>query len=297
LFDEAVHECPQFALAWAALGNAYCMLARLGVVASRKAFPKVKTSAERALETEDLAEARTALAHYELFYQHDSNAAEASLLRALAINPGYPQALGAYGQLLTALGRHKDAVAMMRRACEVDPFSGYTAIMLGWTLYYAQDFEGALTQLNRAMKLDSSLWVGHTSAGMVLERLGKVEDAVAEFRVAIEHSENSALAKAHLAFGFAMLGDKSSASEVLKSLLKLRQKHYFSPYWIAVVCAGLNDRHEALKWLETAAEERCSWIVFAREDPKFDSLHSDAQFQRVVSAIHPAHHTGLADSS
>jgi DNA-binding winged helix-turn-helix (wHTH) protein/tetratricopeptide (TPR) repeat protein len=292
LFEEAVRECPQFALAWAALGNAYCVLERLGAIASRKAFPKVKASADKALETEDLAEARTALAYYEFFYQHDSNAAEASLLRALTINPGYPQALGAYGQLLTALGRHKDAVAMMRRACDVDPFSGYTAIMLGWTLYYARDFEGALTQLKHSMELDSSLWVGHTSAGMVLEGLGRVEEAVAEFRVAVLHSENSALAKAHLAFGLARQGDKLGAAEILKSLAKLRQKHYFSPYWMAVISTALDDRSEALNWLEIASEERCSWIVFAREDPKFDSLHSDARFRRVVDATHPVHHSG-----
>ena len=134
LFDEAVRECPQFALAWAALANAYCTMARLGILASRKAFPKVKASAEKALEIEDLAETRTSLAYHHFFYEHDWNATEAAWLRALAINPEFPPALGGYGQLLTALGRHKDAVDMMRRACGVDPFSVHTGILLGTAL-------------------------------------------------------------------------------------------------------------------------------------------------------------------
>lgn len=287
LFDEAVRECPQFALAWAALANSYCVLARLGVLPSRKAFPRVKASAEKALEIEDLAEARTALAYYHLLYEHDWNAAEADLVRALAIDPGYPLALGGYAQLLAALGRHKDAVAMMRRACDLDPFSGYTSIMLGWVLYYAGDYEGALAPLKHSMELDPSLWISHTTTGMILERLGRMEEAVAEFRLAIEHSGQSALAKAHLAYGLAKLGDKAGATDVLNTLLRLRQRRYFTPYWIAAIHMALNAPSEALKWLEMATEERCSWILFAREDPKFAALRSDPRFQHVVDATNP----------
>ena len=132
LFDEAVREYPGFAWAWAALANAYCVLARLGMLPSRKAFPKVKTSADKAIQIEDLAQARTARAYYQLLYQHDWNAAEADLVRALAIDPGDSLARGGYAQLLVALGRHDDAVAMMRRACDLDPLSGFRWLLLGF---------------------------------------------------------------------------------------------------------------------------------------------------------------------
>ena len=55
------------------------LVARLGIGPSRKVFPRVKAAAEKALEIEDLPEARTALAAYHLFYEHDCNAAEANL--------------------------------------------------------------------------------------------------------------------------------------------------------------------------------------------------------------------------
>jgi len=38
LFEDAVRECPQFALAWAALANAHCVQARMGMVPSQRAF-------------------------------------------------------------------------------------------------------------------------------------------------------------------------------------------------------------------------------------------------------------------
>ena len=285
LLDAAVRECPKFALAWATLATSYCVQARLGIQPSRKAFPKVKACVEKALDTEDVAEARTAMAYYHFHYEHNWSAAEASLLRALAIDPAYPLALGAYAQLLAALGRHDYAVEMMRRARDVDPYSGYTGIMFGWTLYYAGKYEEALAQLQSATEIDSSLWIGHMSMGMVLERLGRTEQAVAEFRSAVEYSENGGMAKALLAYGLASHGDKAAAIEILDSLLRLRLRRYFSPYWIAMIYASLHDRSEAFRWLETAAEERCSWVVFVREDPKFASLRSDSRFQSIVDAV------------
>jgi hypothetical protein len=87
--------------------------------------------------------------------------------------------------------------------------------------------------------------------------MGKRCEAVAEFRVAVEHSDHSSLTRSHLAYGLACQGDKAGAVEILDSLLLLRRKHYFSPYRIAVIHAGLDNRSEALNWLETANEEQC----------------------------------------
>ena len=285
LFEAAVHESPKFVLAWTALANAHCVAARLGTVPSGKIFPKVKSCVDKALGIEDIPEARTALAYYQFFYELDWNSAETNLLRALAIDARYPLAVGGYAQLLAVLGRHEEAVFLMRQACELDPFAGYTAIMFGWALYYARNFEASLEQQKKAMKIDSSLWLGHASAGMALERLGKMEAAVAEFRLAMEYSDASSLSKAHLAFGLARLGDTAAATEILTELLKLRAAHYFSAYWIAVIYVGLDQPSEALKWLEIAVKERCSWIPLAREDPKFTCLHSDPRFHRMVSGI------------
>ena len=54
---------------------------------------------------------------------------------------------------------------------------------------------------------------------MVLERLGEVQGAVAEFRLALEYSDDSSLAKAHVAYGLARLGDRAGATEILNTLL------------------------------------------------------------------------------
>jgi TolB-like protein/Tfp pilus assembly protein PilF len=294
LFEEAVQEYPRFPQAWASLASAHCVHARLGIAPSCKVFPRVKAAAERALEIEDLPEARTALAAYHLFYEHDYNAAETNLVRALAVDPGCPLALGEYAQLLAALGRHEDAVGLMRRACDANPFSSYTGVMLGWTLYYARNYEAALSQLRHVMEMDSSLWTCHTTMGMVLERLQRTEEAIVEFRLAVEQSNQSSLAKAHLAYGLAQSSDRAGASEILDRLIKVRKRHFFSAYWIATIYVALNEPASVLQWLDLAAKDRCSWIVFLREDVNFAPMHSDPRFRNLLTqAFAPA----LAHSS
>jgi tetratricopeptide (TPR) repeat protein len=287
VFESAVKESPQFAMAWAALANAHCIQTRLGTVPPSSALPRAKYYAYNALAIEDLAEARTALAYYQFLYEHAWDAAETSFLRALALDPKYPLALGGYAQLLAALGRHEEAVLLLHQACELDPFASYSALMFGWALYYARKYEPALVQLKKGLELAPSSWVGHTSAGMAYERLGLLEEALSEFRLAQVYSGDSALAKGHVAYGLARMGDKAGAREILCTLLALREERYFSPYWIALIHLALDQIDEALRWLECAVKERCTWIVFAREDPKFSRLHSDPRFQHLLSGVCP----------
>jgi hypothetical protein len=47
----------------------------------------------------------------------------------------------------------------------------------------------------------------------------------------------------------------------------------------------LGRHREAIQWLEVAAEERSSWIVFAREDPKLASLRYDKQFYHILNSL------------
>lgn len=289
LLEQVVHECPRFALAWAALGDVYCLTARLGLAQSSEMFPEVRQCAAKALEIEDLAEGRTLLAYYHLFYDHEWTTAEAAFLAALAIDAKYPPALGGYTQLLSAMGRHNEAVALLRDACDADPAVSYTKTMLGWAMYYAGDYDGALDQLQKAAQLDSSLWFTHSSAGMALEQLGRISEAIDEFRLAMELSKNSILARANLAFGLARAGERAEATAMLRTILKQRKRHYFSPYWIAAIYLALNNTAEALDWLEAAARERCGWFIFAREDPKFASLRGNVRFRRAVLGINLAH--------
>jgi hypothetical protein len=45
---------------------------------------------------------------------------------------------------------------------------------------------------------------------------------------------------------------------------------------------GLGEKEQALKWLETAYEERAAHIPTINVEPVFEGLHSDPHFQELV---------------
>ena len=70
-----------------------------------------------------LAEAYTSLGSIEGF-QKDYEAAEAAYQRALELNPNYARAYHWYAVLLrNALGRHAEALELIKKAAELDPRS------------------------------------------------------------------------------------------------------------------------------------------------------------------------------
>jgi hypothetical protein len=84
-------------------------------------------------------------------------------------------------------------------------------------------------------------------------------------------------------------GDRAGANEILNGLLNVRKRHFFSAYWIAAIYVALNEPAPALKWLDLAVEERCSWIVFLREDANFTPMRSDPHFRNLLDrALAPA---------
>ena len=49
----------------------------------------------------------------------------------------------------------------------------------------------------------------------------------------------------------------------------------------------LGDRDEAFDWLTRAVQERSGWIAYLRVDPRLDSLHGDARFERLFASARP----------
>jgi Tfp pilus assembly protein PilF len=85
---------------------------------------QAKASASRALEIDtSLAEAHSSLAFLEFEADWDFKGAEEEFKQAIDLNPGYAAAHHWYAVLLSALGRHDEAMAEMERARRLDPLS------------------------------------------------------------------------------------------------------------------------------------------------------------------------------
>jgi adenylate cyclase len=124
LFQQVLEKDPDNALAYAGLAESYGILPFYGGALPKDAFPKAKAAALKALELDSsLAEAHAALGFVLLYWDWDWSAAESELKRAIELKPSYVVGHHWYGEYLSAMGRHEQAIAEIRRAQELDPLS------------------------------------------------------------------------------------------------------------------------------------------------------------------------------
>ncbi len=58
--------------------------------------------------------------------------------------------------------------------------------------------------------------------------------------------------------------------------------HYVSPVFMAVAYVGLNQKDEALTWLERAYDEDDEMLPFLKVSPGWDPLRSEPRFQALL---------------
>lgn len=84
---------------------------------------------------------------------------------------------------------------------------------------------------------------------------------------------------------YAIAGRPNEAYKILDELQSESQTGYVSPFYVALVYAGLKDESRTMEWLEKAYADRSNSMVFANVDPRFDNLRSDPKFQHLLERM------------
>ncbi len=285
-FEQAMSRDPGYSLAYVGLADSYNLLGFYGFLPPKEAFPKAKAAARQALAlNEKLAEAHNSLAYAVLYYDWDFMTAEKEFTRAIELNPKYPIAHQWYGNLLTATGRWEEAIQEFKRAQELDPLSLVITAVPAWTYYYARQYDRGVEPCLKAIEMDENFALAHDWLGQVYERKGMYEKAIAAFKKGLTILSNDPETAALLAHAYAVSGNKREAQVILDDLLEHLSRRYVSPYHIATVYVGLGNKVRALKWLETAFNDRQNMLILLKHDPRMDNLRSDPRFGELLRRI------------
>lgn len=133
--------------------------------------------------------------------------------------------------------------------------------------------------------MDPNFGLARLILGWAYRQQAMFEEAIAEFQKALTFFKGSGDALAALGHTFARSGRTSEARRVLEGLKKPSPGTYVSPGHTALVYLGLDQKDEALKWLQKAYQDRYAWLVFLKVDPIFDSLRSDPKFRDLVRRV------------
>jgi tetratricopeptide (TPR) repeat protein len=294
-FQSGLAKDPNNALLYTGLADAYIDKMMDVHESPAEATAKARAAATKALQLDDsLAEAHTSLGTIKLAYDWDWAGAEHELKRAMELNPGYPLAYIIYGQYLTMVGRPADALPYFEQAHRLDPLFGESYRGEGYACFMAHKYDEAIVQYRKALELEPD---AITYFGLVLARAekGDYATAISEAEKATKLN-NSPLLLTGLASAYARAGRRADANRVLRRLEEIWERQgvapawhvagspYVCPYEVAGVYAQLGDKDRAFEWLDKAYRNR-SCLYWVRQDPRFDSIHSDPRFQELLAKM------------
>jgi len=286
LFNQAVHLDPEYALAYVGLADYFNWAAIFGIGPPREYFPQARAAALKALELdESLAEAHAAYAFTMLCYDWDISGAEHRFRIAIELNPNSALAHQWYANLLTAQGRFDEAIAEVKNAQALNPFSLMDRSMTGWTYYQARQYDLATQELEQVLELDRNFGHATMILGTTLAHRGHYDRAISTLRRAIDLLDGSIVSLWMLGYTLAIANKRTEALAILNRLKLLSEEIYVSPYSIAMVYVGLGEKDLAFDWLEKAFQDRDEWLIWLGTEPKLDTLRSDARFGDLLQRV------------
>jgi TolB-like protein/DNA-binding winged helix-turn-helix (wHTH) protein/Flp pilus assembly protein TadD len=285
-FNEAIQRKPDYAQAFAGLADSYALAGdwKYALLAPREAYPKAKAAATKAIALDGtLGEAHISLAFCLDNFDWDWDSAGREFTRGIELDPGYAIGYEWHGWHLAALGRHNEAVAEVEKAASLDPLSLIIGADLAEELLVAHRFDEAIKQSRKTMTLDPFFGPVHYVLGQALVQEHNYEEGIAELQKAIELSPGSSAFTANLGYAYARSGMRSEASKILNDLENRSPRAFSNAPEIAIVYVGLDNKDQAMAWLEKAYAERFSPWVLMR--PCFDPLRSDPRFQDLLRRV------------
>ena len=280
-FERALAMDPTFALAAASLAMASLELAEQGGMEPDIAFRRAADATAAALKLDpELGEAHCTQAYLKAARDFDWAGAEREFKRALELNPDDADAYDLSGRLCAALGRYDEAVALQRRAQELDPLSHRLDVVS--TLLRAGRHHEAVTDARDAVELDPGHDRARATLGWAYLLSGGREEGVVELERAVAITPGSTLWLGQLGQAYGMTGQTAKAHEILVELEARAEKDYIPPYHLAYVYAGLGDADGAVECLERAVEERAGAVYGIKGSFLFASLHGHPGFRALL---------------
>ena len=271
LFQQAIAADPNYALAYAGLGDTYNVVSSYGVGISPKQAQSLADDATRkALELDDsLPEAHTARAGA-LSQQWKWSEAEREFKRALELNPN--SAPTHYFFAFTTLypqNRIDEALEQIRAALSLDPLSSIVNANYGVILTGARRFPEAKAQFQKTIERDPSFGPAHFKFSHFYAATGDFANAVKELQTSNPASGSfapSAQGYTNLALATYPI-DHSDIDAVI----------------IGYAMSG--DRDHAFEYLNRAFEAGDSELSYVVRNPALDSLRSDPRYKDLMHRL------------
>jgi Flp pilus assembly protein TadD len=213
----------------------------------------------------------------------DSEPGMEDLDRAVGQDPDYWVGNLLRGWALQAAKRHDEAVAMMRRALELNPVGhSVNAILALFPMFAGRSTEALETAFELAKRfptVDNAQGI----ACIVASVHGLHEEATALGWKALEMAPHTPSMHVPLAYALAFSGRHDEARKVLNEIAQSRLP--LPSAAMASAYLALGERSMAIELLKDACDRGVPQFAWTRDDPRLASLHGDPVVEQLWSKI------------
>ena len=277
-YQQAVAKDPDYAAAYAAMS--YSCALQAGEGGDEDLRNQGRMAAMKAISLDgQLADAHVALGDVLMRMDWDWTGADRAFSKAISINGNLSTAHAAKSTILTAFGRHDEAIREMEIACRLDPSSAILRSDLAWALHFGRRYEDAVREGRKAIELDPWSYTPRRQLNKALVMVSKYDDALSEAKKALDVTGgHSRRVLAEMGKVYASAGKTAEARAILSEVRHGTWKQPEPHYEVAVLLAALGEKEAALDSLKTAINLRLTRVVWIKSDPELDPLRQDARF-------------------
>jgi len=292
LFQQALASDPGYVLPMLGLARSYLNMTFFGVAPPSELMPRTREVLNRALSlAPDLAEAHGLMACLMARHEWDWEQAEHYCQQAIKLAPHSAELHRIYAvAYLLPVGRSDEALAEIRRARELDPFSPAFALEHAIILLIARCFDAAEQECRRILAKGQDFPPIRMLLAHALMCQGRDHEAAAETKAAADRypaGKRDAM-DAIISSTLAALGDPTPAEDLLAHFERDAGKRYVPAMHLSYLHWGLHRTDEFLSDLEQACRNREHMLVFARLHFLFDPVREHPRFQAILRQLHLA---------
>ena len=286
-FNRAIEMDPSYAEAYAGLADAFLLLGGDNTPGPNEVLAKGRAALDKAIELDEtLAEAHATRGLLAMNFDWNWAMAEREFNRALELNPNYATAHQWRGEFLAYMGRFDEGIAAIERAHTLDPLSLVISTDVGKAYMMARRYDEAIAQYHRVLEMDPDFPLARGLLGLAHSLKGESDAAAAELGK-IRDLETNPIYFSWLGYVYGIAGREDEAQSVANRLHEISHTTYVSPYWLAVVHVGLEEKDRAFQLLEQVfAEHAAGGAITLKVNPVFDPLRPDPRFAELLRRAH-----------
>ncbi|HEX4481539.1 MAG TPA: tetratricopeptide repeat protein [Rudaea sp.] len=282
-YQQAIKLDPDYAMAYARLANAQQWFVDwIATGEERKATtPQAQANAEKALALDpQSAVAMGVLGINQAWSQFDLKTGEATLRRALQLDPTNAETIYQHADVIGCLGRLDESVAIMRKVLAMEPLNAQFHFNMGQFLLGSNRLDEAEAELHRAIDLQPEAAGFRLMLVQVYIKQGRFDEALA----ASADEPDAATRRSELAQVYAANGDTVKGQAQLDDMLRLDGES--NAFYIAEVYTLRGDADKAFEWLERGYTIRDPGTTTLYEDPiVLPALRNDPRMKAFAKKI------------